>query len=149
MFYQDELVARGVKMEGWSVEDNGEGVCFNVFVYNVQPGISICHADGTSSRIAQEETTDPSAQKIYGNRRSKIYHCPEQAAYEEMKDSPNLVIFDSEEQAQAAGLPGKRYAKHRIQSNMRKKDSCTGASNWANRTGFLFVVVKIVKIVLQ
>lgn len=105
VFYQDELVARGVKMEGWSVEDNGEGVCFNVFVYNVQPGISICYADGTSSRIAQEETADPSAQKIYGNRRSKIYHCPGQAAYEEMKDSPNLVIFDSEEQAQAAGLP--------------------------------------------
>ena len=103
MFYQDELVARGVKMEGWSVEDNGEGVCFNVFVYNVQPGISICYADGTSSRIAQKETADPSAQKIYGNRRSKIYHCPGQAAYEEMKDSPNLVIFDSEEQAQAAG----------------------------------------------
>ena len=103
VFYQDELVARGVKMEGWSVEDNGEGVCFNVFVYNVQPGISICYADGTSSRIAQEETADPSAQKIYGNRRSKIYHCPGQAAYEEMKDSPNLVIFDSEEQAQAAG----------------------------------------------
>ena len=103
LFYQDELVARGVKMEGWSVEDNGESVCFNVFVYNVQPGISICYADGTSSRIAQEETADPSAQKIYGNRRSKIYHCPGQAAYEEMKDSPNLVIFGSEEQAQAAG----------------------------------------------
>ena len=103
VFYQDELVARGVKMEGWSVEDNGESVCFNVFVYNVQPGISICYADGTSSRIAQKETADPSAQKIYGNRRSKIYHCPGQAAYEEMKDSPNLVIFDSEEQAQAAG----------------------------------------------
>ena len=103
VFYQDELVARGVKMEGWAVEDNGESVCFNVFVYNVQPGISICYADGTSSRIAQEETADPSAQKIYGNRRSKIYHCPGQAAYEEMKDSPNLVIFDSEEQAQAAG----------------------------------------------
>ena len=85
------------------VEDNGESVCFNVFVYNVQPGISICYADGTSSRIAQEETADPSAQKIYGNRRSKIYHCPGQAAYEEMKDSPNLVIFGSEEQAQAAG----------------------------------------------
>ena len=103
MFYQDELVARGVEMEGWSVEDNGESVCFNVFVYNVQPGISICYADGTSSRIVQEATADPSARKIYGNRRSKIYHCPGQAAYEEMKDSPNLVIFDSEEQAQAAG----------------------------------------------
>ena len=103
VFYQDELVARGVEMEGWSVEDNGESVCFNVFVYNVQPGISICYADGTSSRIAQEETADPSAQKIYGNRHSKIYHCPGQAAYEEMKDSPNLVIFDSEAQAQTAG----------------------------------------------
>ena len=64
VFYQDELVARGVKMEGWSVENNGEGVCFNVFVYNVQPGISICYADGTSSRIAQEETADPSAQAL-------------------------------------------------------------------------------------
>lgn len=103
VFYQDELVARGIKMEGWSVEDNGESVCFNVFVYNVQPGISICYADGTSSRIVQEATADPSARKIYGNRRSKIYHCPGQAAYEEMKDSPNLVIFDSEEQAQTAG----------------------------------------------
>lgn len=103
VFYQDELVARGVEMEGWSVEDNGESVCFNVFVYNVQPGISICYADGTSSRITQEETADPSAQKIYGNRHSKIYHCPGQAAYEEMKDSPNLVIFDSEAQAQTAG----------------------------------------------
>ena len=103
VFYQDELVARGVEMEGWSVEDNGESVCFNVFVYNVQPGISICYGDGTSSRIVQEATADPSARKIYGNRRSKIYHCPGQAAYEEMKDSPNLVIFDSEEQAQAAG----------------------------------------------
>mgnify|MGYP000973680330 FL=1 len=103
LFYQDELVARGVEMEGWSVEDNGESVCFNVFVYNVQPGISICYGDGTSSRIVQEATADPSARKIYGNRRSKIYHCPGQAADEEMKDSPNLVIFDSEEQAQAAG----------------------------------------------
>ena len=103
VFYQDELVARGVEMEGWSVEDNGESVCFYVFVYNVQPGISICYADGTSSRITQEETTAASVQKIYGNKRSKIYHCPGQAAYEEIKDSPNLVIFDSEEQAQAAG----------------------------------------------
>ena len=103
VFYQDELVARGVEMEGWSVEDNGESVCFNVFVYNVQPGISICYADGTSSRIVQEATADPSTRKIYGNRRSKIYHCPGQAAYEEMKDSPNLVIFDSEAQAQTAG----------------------------------------------
>lgn len=35
IFAGDELVARGVKMEGWSVEDNGKGICFNVFCFNV------------------------------------------------------------------------------------------------------------------
>ena len=42
------LVVSGVVMEAWSVEDNGKGVCFNVFVYNVQPGIRIDYADGSS-----------------------------------------------------------------------------------------------------
>lgn len=44
----EELVARGVIMEAWSVEDEGTGVCFCVFVYNVQPGIAIDYATGDS-----------------------------------------------------------------------------------------------------
>jgi len=47
-----DLVARGVQMEALSVEDNGFGVCFNVFVYNVQPGVTIDYATGTS-QLAQ------------------------------------------------------------------------------------------------
>ncbi len=43
-----DLVARGVQMEAMSVEDSGFGVCFNVFVYNVQPGIGIDYATGDS-----------------------------------------------------------------------------------------------------
>ena len=35
-------------MEGWSVEDNGEGICFNVYVYNNQPGVVINYKDGSS-----------------------------------------------------------------------------------------------------
>lgn len=47
--YEDKnLVATGVQMEAYSVEDNGAGVCFNVFVYNVQPGISINYSTGES-----------------------------------------------------------------------------------------------------
>lgn len=47
--YKDKnLVATGVQMEAYSVEDNGSGVCFNVFVYNVQPGISINYETGES-----------------------------------------------------------------------------------------------------
>ncbi len=50
IFVDDELVARGVHMEALSVEDNGEGVKFDVFCYNVQPGISIDYATGESWR---------------------------------------------------------------------------------------------------
>ena len=41
-----DLVAQGVQMEAYSVEDSGDGVCFNVFCYNVQPGVEIDYATG-------------------------------------------------------------------------------------------------------
>ena len=44
----DNLVASGVIMEAWSVEDNGKGLSFNVYVYNVQPGVIINYSDGSS-----------------------------------------------------------------------------------------------------
>ena len=48
IFEGNNLVAKGVQMEAYSVEDKGKGVCFNVFVYNVQPGINIDYATGKS-----------------------------------------------------------------------------------------------------
>ena len=50
IFVGDELVARGVQMEAQSVEDNGKGIQFNVFCYNVQPKIEIDYATGNSKR---------------------------------------------------------------------------------------------------
>jgi len=44
----NNLIADGVQMEAYSVEDNGEGICFNVFCYNVQPDIEINYATGES-----------------------------------------------------------------------------------------------------
>lgn len=52
IFEENNLVASGVQMEAYSVEDNGEGISFNVYVYNVQPGISINYANGGSELIA-------------------------------------------------------------------------------------------------
>lgn len=47
--YQGEnLVASGVQLEAKSVEDNGKGICFNVYCYNVQPGITINYKTGDS-----------------------------------------------------------------------------------------------------
>ena len=52
IFEGENLVAEGVLMEAYSVEDQGRGVEFCVFVYNVQPGIEIDYATG-ESRIDQ------------------------------------------------------------------------------------------------
>lgn len=41
-----DLVASGVQMEAWSVEDEGQSVQFNVYCYNVQPGVVIDYSDG-------------------------------------------------------------------------------------------------------
>lgn len=45
----DNLVARGVQMEAYSVEDNGEGICFHIYAYNNQPGVVIDYATGESA----------------------------------------------------------------------------------------------------
>lgn len=50
VFEGNDLVARGVLMEAWSVEDNGYGVQFCVFVYNVQPGIAMDYATGKTKK---------------------------------------------------------------------------------------------------
>ena len=57
IFTGDNLVADGVQMMARSVEDNGEAIEFNVFCYNVQPGITINYIDGTS-KLADNNTKD-------------------------------------------------------------------------------------------
>lgn len=48
VFEGDNLLAYGVRIEAQSVEDGGDGIRFNVFCYNVQPGIKINYKDGSS-----------------------------------------------------------------------------------------------------
>ena len=59
VFEGDNLVATGVLMEGYSVEDDGAGICFNVFCYNVQPQIRINYVDGTSKIANAPKTETP------------------------------------------------------------------------------------------
>lgn len=55
IFNGNNLVADGVLMEGYSIEDDGEGICFCVFAYNVQPGVAIEYATGEST-LAEQPT---------------------------------------------------------------------------------------------
>ena len=57
VFAGNESVARGVHLEAYSVEDKGDGICFNVFIFNVQPGVKIDYLTGESS--LENENTAP------------------------------------------------------------------------------------------
>ena len=58
IFEGDNLIADGVQMEARSVEDDGEGVLFHVFCYNVQPGIIIDYATGESRLESDQDSQD-------------------------------------------------------------------------------------------
>ena len=60
IFEGSNLVCSGVQMEAYSIEDEGDGICFNVYCYNVQPGITINYATGESSGPSSETTETPS-----------------------------------------------------------------------------------------
>lgn len=72
VFEGDNLVADGVQMEAKSVEDDGEAICFNVFVFNIQPGIEIDYETG-DSQIAEEYGEEEDGVYI-ANENTKKFH---------------------------------------------------------------------------
>ena len=81
----DNLLADGVQMEAWSVEDDGRGIKFNVYCYNVQPGVVIDYADGASHAADQTEEEEQYYTEVLDfilNTRSMKFHtmdCPRAA----------------------------------------------------------------------
>lgn len=77
VFDGTNLVARGVQMEALSMEDHGEGICFNVYVYNNQPGVVIDYATG-ESWLAKEDSSQTATHGDSGsyvmNTSSKKFH---------------------------------------------------------------------------
>ena len=74
VFDGENLVANGVTMEAWSVEDSGEGVCFYVYVYNVQPGVEIDYSTGESWLSEAVGNADEDVQSYVVNTASKKFH---------------------------------------------------------------------------
>lgn len=87
IFEGDNLVASGVQMEAQSVEDKGEGVCFNVYVYNNQPGVTIDYATG-DSWASDEAPADTSQESTYIlNTSSRKFHKPDCGSVETISPS--------------------------------------------------------------
>lgn len=53
----NNLLASGVQMEAYSIGDKGESICFNVYCYNVQPGVTINYATGSSTGPIEETSS--------------------------------------------------------------------------------------------
>lgn len=105
VFDGDNLVATGVLMEGYSVEDNGEGISFNIFCYNVQPHIKINYTDGTSEVDCVHESTestiglnDDTATTYILNINTKKFHYPDCDSVNEMKEKNKQVFNGTREE---------------------------------------------------
>ena len=101
VFEGQNLVASGVQMEAWSVEDEGDGVCFNVYVYNVQPGVTIDYATGES----WQEGAEPSDGDVTYilNTNSHKFHYPDCAGAASMSDANRQEYTGSREDLIAQG----------------------------------------------
>lgn len=107
VFAGDELVARGVHMEALSVEDGGAGVSFNVFCYNVQPGIEIDYATGESWREQQEparQQQGPAEESAYVvNVNTGKFHLPGCRSVGQMKEANKKEVTATRDEMISGG----------------------------------------------
>ena len=108
VFEGDNLVASGVQMEALSVEDKGEGVCFNVYTYNNQPGITINYATGESwldnQAPAAESKGDSQSNSTYIlNTSSRKFHTPDCGNAANIKEANKETYCGSRDDLVAQG----------------------------------------------
>lgn len=99
IFEGENLVASGVQMEAKSVEDDGDGICFNVYAYNNQPGIVIDYATGDSGLSgAPISTTKTQAIKYILNTSSKKFHKTSCKNAASIKEKNRAVSYEKREE---------------------------------------------------
>ncbi len=109
VFDGDNLLCNGVRMEAYSVEDEGEGISFNVFVYNIQPSINIDYAtgessmDGTVPDAGNDENTEEVTDGYILNTASKKIHLPGCSAANRISEENKAFSDMSKEELINAG----------------------------------------------
>ena len=97
-FVGDELVPRGVHMEGYSVEDSGEGICYSVFIHNVQKDIVIDYSNGYTRHIDEEDenldSEKPGDYTYIINKNSGVIHIEGCSSANKMSEANKIVCDD-------------------------------------------------------
>ena len=110
VFDGDDLVAKGVQMEAMSVEDKGEDIKFNVFVYNVQDGVKIDYETGESKADSSVEVTTQNSEA------SKKYHTDQNSS-----NNSNNKSYRSNKNTATAKRSTKTSTSQQIRGNSRSK----------------------------
>lgn len=99
----DDLVAQGVLMEGYSVEDGGNGILYCVFAYNVQPGVEIDYATGESWLAGEDAAGDGEGTTYILNTSSMKFHDPACPSVEDIKENNKEAFTGNWEELIAQG----------------------------------------------
>ena len=119
IFEGNNLVASGVLMEAESVEDQGEGLMFCVYCYNVQPGIVINYSDGSSTRAEASVTSTPSASAALSSESTELtyivntntgkFHNPDCSSVADISEENKMTYTGTRDELIAEGYePCKR-----------------------------------------
>ena len=113
-FYTDDnLVADGVQIEAMSVEDKGEGILFNVYCYNVQPGISIDYSTGESwietENIPEKAGTKESTYIL--NTNTYKFHKPDCSSVKQMETANTKEYTGNREEVEKQGYEACKRCK--------------------------------------
>ncbi len=96
------LIADGVHMEAYSVEDNGKGISFNIFCYNVQPGVTINYKNG-DNELADPTPVPDGKVTFVVNLKTGKFHTPDCENLDDIQDSYRLDYTGSREKLVNAG----------------------------------------------
>lgn len=129
-FEKNNLLAHGVQIEAYSVEDDGAGICFNVFCYNAQPGVTIDYSSGNSKLTndtyenttlkTTEKASKPTTQRptsnsfeekadYVANTNTGKFHYPNCSSVDDMKEENKMLFSGTRDELISKGyIPCKR-----------------------------------------
>ena len=131
-----DYVAQGVLMEGYSVEDNGWAICFCIFAYNVQPGVTIDYFTGVNvangEKLPEIDSSDDNRNEVADggsdkgeddgdhigeevsyvlNTNSKKFHLPDSSCVSKINEENRKNYYGTKEELEADGYVACKLCK--------------------------------------